>query len=240
MLSISSPAITANGVGNGASFKPQISPGALATIVGTNLATSTTPGQAPPLLTTLAEASVKVNGTLAPILYASPTQINFQVPWETATGNATVTVTVDGTTSNSITVPVTATAPGIFYASSGAAIAQNFSATSGYSLNSSSNPAHAGGTLVAYLTGSGAVTPTVPDGAATPSTGLYQIPSSVSVGVTIGGLPAVVGFAGLTPGLISVLQLNITVPSGLAAGSYPMIVTIGGQVSNSATVSIAP
>jgi uncharacterized protein (TIGR03437 family) len=47
-------------------------------------------------------------------------------------------------------------------------------------------------------------------------------------------------FSGLTPGLIPLWQLDITVPSGLAAGSYPMIVTMGGQVSNSATVSVAP
>jgi len=47
-------------------------------------------------------------------------------------------------------------------------------------------------------------------------------------------------FSGLTPGLIPLWQLDITVPSGLAAGSYPMIVTFGGQTSNSAMVSIAP
>jgi uncharacterized protein (TIGR03437 family) len=58
--------------------------------------------------------------------------------------------------------------------------------------------------------------------------------------VTIGGQPAAVLFAGLTPGLIALLQLDVTVPSGLATGNYPMIVTIGGQVSNSATVSVAP
>jgi uncharacterized protein (TIGR03437 family) len=175
-----------------------------------------------------------VNGKAAPILYASPTLINFQVPWETATGNASVTVSVDGVVSNTITVPVTATAPGIFYFSSGAAIAQNHD----YSLNTPSNPEHAGSFIIAYLTGSGPVNPAVADGAATPSTGLTHVTSTVSV--TIGGQPATVLFAGLTPGLIALLQLDITVPSGLAAGSYPMVVTLGGQVSNSATVSIAP
>jgi len=233
-LSISAPAIAANGVVSSASFLPKLSPGALASIAGTNLATSTPPAAAPPLPTLLAGASVSVNGRAAPILYASPSLINFQVPWETATGNATVTVSVDGAVSNAITVPVTATAPGIFYYSSGAAIAQNHD----YSLNTSSNPAHAGSFIIAYLTGSGPVNPTVADGAATPSTGLYQVTSTVSV--TIGGQPATVLFAGLTPGLIALLQLDITVPSGLPAGSYPMVVTIGGQVSNSATVSIAP
>ena len=140
-LSIGAATISANGgVVSSASFKPQISPGSLASIAGTSLATSTPPSPSLPLPNTLGEATVTVNGKAAPILYASPTLINFQVPWETATGNATVTVTVAGIVSNAITVPVTATAPGIFYYSSGAAIAQNHD----YSLNTSSNPAHVG------------------------------------------------------------------------------------------------
>jgi uncharacterized protein (TIGR03437 family) len=234
MLTLPAPTIAANGVVSSASFLPNVSPGALASIAGTGLATSTPPAVAAPLPTLLAGATVSVNGKAAPILYASPTLINFQVPWETATGNASVTVSVDGVVSNTITVPVTATAPGIFYFSSGAAIAQNHD----YSLNTPSNPEHAGSFIIAYLTGSGPVNPAVADGAATPSTGLTHVTSTVSV--TIGGQPATVLFAGLTPGLIALLQLDITVPSGLAAGSYPMVVTLGGQVSNSATVSIAP
>jgi trimeric autotransporter adhesin len=233
-LTIPGPAIVSNGVVSSASFQPKISPGSLASIAGSNLATSTTPASGAPLPTRYGEASVSVNGKAAPILYASPSQINFQVPWETATGNASVTVTVDGVTSNTASVPVTAAAPGIFFNSSGAAIAQNHD----YSLNSPSNPAHVGSYLIAYLTGSGPVTPAVADGAATPSTGLVQ--PTLTPTVTIGGAPATVLGAALTSGFVSLLQLNISVPSGLAAGSYPMIVTIGGQVSNSATVSIAP
>ncbi len=233
-LTISAPVIAPNGVVSSASFLPKVSPGSLASIAGTNLATSTPPQAATPLPTSLAEATVSVNGTNAPILYASPTLVNFQVPWETSVGNASVTVTVAGVTSNTVTVPVTATAPGIFYFSSGAAIAQNRD----YSLNTAANPAHAGSFIIAYLTGSGPVSPSLKNGAATPSTGLTQTTSQPTV--TIGGLPAPVLFSGLTPGLIPLWQLDITVPAGLAAGSYPMVVTMGGQVSNSATVSVAP
>ncbi len=234
-LTIPGPSIVTNGVVSSASFQPKISPGSLATIAGSNLATSTGTDGTLPLLTTFAETTVTVNGKAAPILYASPSQINFQVPWETTPGNATVTVTVDGTTSSSVTVPVTAAAPGIFFNASGTAIAQNHD----YSLNTSANPAHAGSYLIAYLTGSGPVSPSLADGAATPSTGLVQ-PTTTPISVTIGGVPATVIGAALAPGFVSLFQLNIAVPSGLAAGSYPMVVTVGGQVSNSATVSIAP
>jgi len=234
-ITIPGPSIVANGVVSSASFQPLISPGSLATISGANLATSTTPGAAAPLPATLAQASVTVNGRAAPLLYASPSQINFQVPWETAPGNATVLVTVAGATSSPATVPVKAAAPGIFFYSSGAAIAQNHD----FSLNTPANPAHEGSYLIAYLTGSGPVTPALADGAATPSTGLVQ-PTTSPITATIGGINAPVLGAALTPGFVSLLQVNITVPSGLAAGSYPMVVTIGGQASNSATVSIAP
>ena len=117
---------------------------------------------------------------------------------------------------------------------SGAAVAQNHD----FTLNTPSNPAHAGSYLITYLTGSGPVNPTVADGAATPSTGLTQ--PTLPVSVTIGGAPATVIGSALAQGFVSLLQINVAVPSGLAAGSYPMVVTIGGQVSNSATVSIAP
>jgi uncharacterized protein (TIGR03437 family) len=146
-----------------------------------------------------------------------------------------VTVTVDGTTSAAATVSVLAAAPGIYTYPSGAAIAQNHD----FSLNTPANPAHAGSYLIAYLDGSGPVTPPVADGANTPSTGLVQ-PTTTPITVTIGGAPATVLGSALTPGFVSLFQLNVSVPSGLAAGSYPMVVTVGGQVSNSATVSVAP
>jgi uncharacterized protein (TIGR03437 family) len=33
--------------------------------------------------------------------------------------------------------------------------------------------------------------------------------------------------------------MNIVVPSGLAAGDHPLVVSIGGQTSNSATISVS-
>ena len=62
VLSIPGPTIVTNGVVNSASFKPGISPGSLATIFGSNVATSTTTQATLPLPLSLAEASVSVNG----------------------------------------------------------------------------------------------------------------------------------------------------------------------------------
>jgi uncharacterized protein (TIGR03437 family) len=228
------PAINAGGVANSASGATTLAPGSLATVYGSYLASSTAKASAP-LPTTLGEVSVSVNGVAAPISYVSSTQVNFQVPWSTQTGPATVTVSQAGGAGNTVTVPVAAAAPGLFVTSAGAAVAQNYPS---YSLNTSSNPIAAGGTIVAYLTGIGAVLPAgaIADGAATPASPIFN--SALGCGATIGGITAQVGFVGMTPGYAGLAQANITVPAGVKSGSNPLIVTCNGQASNAAAISV--
>ena len=225
------PVVSTNGIVNAASFAPRISPGALATVFGSNFALANAGAQTP-LPTSLESVSVTVNGQLAPVLFVTPTQVNFQVPWETALGPATVTVTVNGGASNVATVNVLGAAPGLFSSSSGQAIVQN----SDYSLNQPGNPAKVGSTIIAYLSGSGTVSPAVADGAAAPTNTLVYLNSGSSA--TIGSATAQVAFAGLAPGFVGLVQVNIVVPSGLTTGTYPLTVTIGSETSNSATISV--
>jgi uncharacterized protein (TIGR03437 family) len=231
LLKPGSPSISANGVVNGASFKSPVSPGALASVFGTNFTSQNVGASGLPLQTTLSGVTVTVNGKAAPVLYVTSNQVNFQVPWETALGTANVTVMVDGRTSNSVSVPVVIAAPELFV-SGGQAIVQN----AGGSLNSPSNPAKVGSTVTAYSTGSGPVSPAVADGAAAPQSPPAMVTDSVSA--TIGTDTAHVSFAGLAPGFVGLLQLNIEIPSGLATGSYPLTVTIAGEASNSAKINV--
>jgi uncharacterized protein (TIGR03437 family) len=224
------PVVATNGVVNAASFAPQISPGALATVFGGNFALSKA-GASTPLPRSLGGVSITVNGQSAPILFVTPTQVNFQVPWETALGPAAVTVAVNGGGSNAVTVPVLGAAPGLF-SSNGQAVVQN----SDFSLNQPGNPAKVGSTIVAYLSGSGSVSPPVADGAATPVGTLVYLNSQANV--TIGPATAQVAFAGLAPGFVGLVQMNIVVPSSLQTGSYPLTVTIGSETSNPATISV--
>ena len=222
---------TGNAVVNAASYTPQISPGSLASLFGTHLAASLATAGAP-LPTTLGGVSITVNGRSAPILAVTANQINFQVPWETLPGTAEVVVGVNGFAAKALSVPVLAAAPGIFSDSAGRAIAQN----SDYSLNSASNPAKTGGTIIAYLTGSGPVNTTIADGAAASASPLAIAMSQTTA--TIGSLPAQVSFAGLAPGFVGLTQMNIVVPAGLAPGDYPLTVSIHGQASNAGTISV--
>ncbi len=229
------PAISNGAVVNAASFTAQVSPGGLATVFGSNFTgTGMDAIAAFPVPSSLGGVSVQVNGVNAPVLYASFGQINFQVPWQTKAGSATVQVGINGFTSNKVSMKVQAAAPGLFVQGSHA-VAEN----SDFTLNSASNPAKVGGTILAYLTSGGAVSNQPANGAPAGSgSDLSTVTSTVTA--TIGGQTAQVPFAGLAPGFVGLWQANVVVPTGLAKGDFPLIITVGGQASNSADVSVTP
>jgi len=231
---------TIAGVTNAAGYQPRISPGALASVFGTGLSNATYQSAAPYPASLGASGlggdgvRVSVNGQAAPVFFVSPMQINFQVPWATAIGTASVTVSVAGGASKAFTVPVVSAGPGLFFSeSSGAAIVQN---AADYSLNGPSHPAAAGSTIIAYLTGSGPLNPAAADGVAAPLTTLLYATASHSA--MVGSAAATVSFAGLAPGWVSLVQANVVIPAGLAPGTYPLTVTIDGETSNAGNISV--
>uniref|UniRef100_Q02BN7 NHL repeat containing protein n=1 Tax=Solibacter usitatus (strain Ellin6076) TaxID=234267 RepID=Q02BN7_SOLUE len=227
------PTINSGGVVNAASFTARISPGELASVFGNGFGISTVQPDVP-LPTIAAGVTVSVNGKAAPILYLTPGQINFQVPWSTpTTGSVNVVVSAGSINSNTIAVPVGTAAPGVFTLPTGAAIVQNFP---DYSLNDPGNPAKAGSTIIAYLTGSGPVSPAANDGVPAPSS---TVTTATAVATAkIGSADAVVSFTGLTPSFVGLAQMNIVVPATLAPGVYPLVITIDGQTANSATIAV--
>ncbi|HLX42284.1 MAG TPA: hypothetical protein VKR43_02570 [Bryobacteraceae bacterium] len=230
LLQLQTPAISTSGVFNSASFAAEISPGALGTILGTNFIGASATAQ-PPLPLSLGGLTVSINGQLAPILHVQPNLVNFQVPWEISPGPATVTINVNGVSSNSISVPVLTAGPGVFILTGGVPAVQN----SDYTLNNASNPAHVGSTIIVYLTGSGPVSPLVGDGIASPSNPIAVLTSQYSA--VLGTTPAPITFAGLVPGAVGLVQMNIMVPASLGLGTYPMTIQINGE--NSPQVSVA-
>lgn len=226
------PTVNQGGVGNAASYRTTISPGALATVFGTGFGMATGQPLGNPLPINYGGVGVTVNGKAANLYYVSPGQINFQVPWETSVGTANVAVTLSGGASNTVSVPVVSAGPGLFTLSNGDAIVQN---APSYSLNTQSNPAPAGSTIVAYLTGSGPVSPAMTDGVPTPNS---LVQSTLPWAATIGSSQAQVSFIGLTPGFVGLVQANIVVPPTMAAGTYPLVVSIGGEASNAGNVYV--
>jgi uncharacterized protein (TIGR03437 family) len=184
---------------------------------GTQSLTAPAAGSYPP---TLGGVQVTINGTPAPIYVVQPTFLSAVVPYSVTGSTATVVVSVNGTKSNSVDVPLATTAPGVYSWTSnglGDAIVGDLN---GVKIDSS-NPAVPGKYVTVYLTGLGAVTPPVAEGAV--DTVLSNVNSPVAV--TVGGVPvADLEFKGLSPTLKSVYVMNIKIPFGLARGLQSLAV----------------
>jgi len=219
-------------VTDAASYGPRVSPGSLATIFGTGLATEPASAAAYPLPTSLGGTSVSVAGTLAPLVYVSAGQINFQVPSSTAAGDVNVVVNGPGGAGASFAFTVTTEAPAIFQYETNHAAALN----PDNSVNSDSAPAAAGSIISVYFTGQGAVSNPVTDGTAAPGSPLSSATAAATA--TIGPINAPIQFIGLAPDYAGLGQANLQVPA-LPTGDYPLVITIGGLISASAIVSVS-
>jgi uncharacterized protein (TIGR03437 family) len=214
---------------------------------GYGLATTT------PFTSTLDDTQVFLGGQPMPLYYASPTQINALVPQSLAPNTVLQLVIQHGSTRSApIPIVITPYQPGI-YSQNQAGTGQGSIEISGTALlaapaSPDSRPAVRGTDYVAiYCTGLGAVRgengeQPPPDGVAASYPPLYKTIAPVTV--TIGGVDAPVVFAGLTPTLVGLYQVDAQVPGGAAVGdSIPVIVSVTdpatGAVSQSNMVTIA-
>ena len=69
---------------------------------------------APPYPSSLNGVSVLINNKPAPLYFVSPGQLNVLVPLATTGPTATIVVQNGGVNSNTVTVPVAATSPGVY------------------------------------------------------------------------------------------------------------------------------
>ncbi len=223
------PLITA--VTNAADYTPTLAPGAIASVFGTNLAPTQQYPSGLPLPTLLNTVQVMVNGKAAPLFYVGPTQINFQVPYETAAGQGSLSVMSAGHPSNPLNCVVGPFSLGIFEAGAGFGVIQN----PDRSANSPTNPVVVGDVVLVYITGIGATDTSVSDGE--PSPGSPPAKFAGTATAIIGDVAAPVEFVGLTPGSVGLGQANIMIPD-LPTGTYPMWISLNGIQSVSALVSV--
>jgi len=230
---------------NAASLQPALSPGTLVSIFGTDLTgptQSTTYDATASFPTSVASTSVTFNGTAAPLVYVSPTQINTIVPFALAgQTSAQVVVTRFGMVSAAVTVPLQATSPGIFTVSqsgSGEGAIWQQGANGQFTLNGSTNPAPSGTALEIFATGMGVWTPPAQSDVALFGGASFK---TQPVSVTIGGQPAQLLYAGTIGGMLSswsVLQVNAVVPNGLSTGPQPVVLKIGANDNSQQNVTV--
>lgn len=220
------PAVNSGGVVNGATFARSLSPGALISIFGRNLAERATASDLP-LPEILGGSCVTFNDTTLPLLNASPTQINAQLPADTLPGTNVVVVhsVVTGLESEAMLVNVSRSSPGVF------AIDGNNAALfhgTDMRLVTRTNPALRGEILVLFGTG-------LP--AENGSLLLQGVPAPFSPLVTTArprvflgdpdarGSEAVILWSGFTPGFIGLNQINLQVrPDALTGDNLPVVV----------------
>ena len=232
-----------------------VSPGELVTIFGSNLGPAT---PSPMWITgagfvdtvSASGVSVTVDSRPAPLIYVSENQISIQIPYEAVIGPSNVIAVTNGNNPPiTATVTVAATAPGLFTADgsgTGQAAALNYSATTKlYTLNSSTNLAKIGDTVILYLTGEG-LFDSAPLLGGSSDTG-FVIPSGLAVTPQVNPMPTVsIGGVDATPGVayagpivgsvIGVLQINVVVPVGSTTGTQvPVSVTIGANGTQAGT-----
>jgi endo-1,4-beta-xylanase len=247
-LQTTTPPIHQNYVVNAASYQSAaVAPGEILTIYGASAGpASAVTGQTDAsgkFPTNLGGVQVTFGGTPAPLLFAQLGQVNAVVPFEVAGQQQTAVqyqynVPNTGLSfSNTVTMPVAAAAPAVF------SLAENGSGPGAilnqdYSVNGASNPAAAGTEIQIFGTGGGAVVGGATDGAAWPAVLGSLVTQPVTA--TIGGVNAQVDYSGPAPYLVNgAIQVNLTIPSGLAPGPQPVVITVGtAQTQAGITVAV--
>jgi uncharacterized protein (TIGR03437 family) len=213
-----------------------------------------------PLPTRLGNVSVRVNGVQAPLFFAGvggtngagAFQVNYQLPYETPPGMAFVEVFNNDTLVTSEFLVVSPAAPGVFTSSSNgkgqaAALNQDFSLNGDPNQIPNARPETRGRFIIVYANGQGgqfvdAATQqplTLWTGAAAPANGGPVYATVTGPEVTIGGVPATVGFSGLAPGFVGLWQLNVMIPVTAPVGNaVPIVVTFGERTTSVTTDAV--
>jgi uncharacterized protein (TIGR03437 family) len=234
-----SPKIAA--VVNAASYAaPPIAPGEMIVIFGDSMGPSVlvhaqadSHGNLP---TTLFGVQVLFDGTAAPLIYVSATQIAAMAPFGLSGHSATQVQVVFGSlASTPVTLQVSPAALGVFSADASGK-GQAAMTNSNGSYNSSSNPAAPGSYVTFYMAGTGPTNPKGADGAI--ATGAVSLAQPISV--QIGESRAQVLYAGAAPGNVDgFTQVNVVVPGSLAiGGNLPLLVELNG-VQSQAGITLA-
>ncbi|MBI1792543.1 MAG: hypothetical protein HYR60_33895 [Acidobacteria bacterium] len=203
---------------NAASFAPQVTPGSIATLYGSDLAPWAVSAELP-LPTSLAGTRVLVGGVPALLYYVSPGQVNLVLP--KAPLGAEVIVRRESEASEPMSAQLAIYAPGLF-ASGGRAAALH---EDGRPI-APSDPARHGETIQLFFTGAGVRNP------------LSLRPDILPV-VRIGGVSVPVDYSGGAPGYPGLDQINaVVLPEVPTGDAVPVTIEFAAERSNAAWLSI--
>ncbi len=242
---IGTASVTATSAAN---YLPQnLAADSLGSLFGINLATEAKAAESLPLPTTLVGSSVFIkdilgNEHLAKMLYASPTQINFQMPPNLPAGAATIYAVFNGNIHSSGTINLTNINPGIFSAEAtgsglAAAVVQRVKSTGEQTYEN----------IVRYDTTMNRWV-AIPVDVSNPNeqvflaifgTGIRSRSSLANVSATVGNSNVEVLYAGDQGFYAGVDQVNIRLPRSLSGGGeIPIAVNVDGVAANTIKINI--
>lgn len=230
---LTSPTFISKTVVNAASYAGNvIAPGELISIYGAALGPQTAvtaPSGNWPL--TLGGTQVLFNGVQVPVAYASNYRVDVQAPFLMTPGTSVdIQVKYGELSSSTVPVGVASSAPGIFTAATGGT-GQAKAINQDGKLNSKVSPAARGTYISVYTAGLGAVTPPLTSGQVPAAGTLYT--TTQGVAALIGGVPCSVIWAGAAPGMVGVYQVNILVEGLVPRGTQDLVLSTGGNASQS-------
>ena len=181
------------------------------------------------------------NSVPAAVFSISPTQVNFIVPSNLASGSATVVVANGGTSATTFTGTSTAQASPSFFVYGAAspyyvsAYHANYTLVGDPAAQPGSTKAHPGEEIFLYATG---LAP-APGGTVIAASEFSQ----TSVTVTAGSIPLTVAAGSdgkLAPYLIEagLFQINVILPTTIAAGNYNLTMTVPNGTTASSGISV--
>jgi uncharacterized protein (TIGR03437 family) len=235
------PTITTGGItgaGNSAASSP-VAPGSIIVINGTALSDVTDQASTPTLPLNLDLTTVSFDvpnaGISVPahLISVSPAQIVAQVPWELqGQSSAQVKVTINCSYGNVVTVPLQDYAPAWYESTPGTILAGDQNG----GVISATNPAQHGQQITLFGNGLGPVTNQPASG--DPASTTTAAPTTTTPQLTIGDQQVPISTSTLVPGQTGRYQIVLTLPNSLAAGTYPVTITIGGQTSKPSNLPV--
>lgn len=217
---------------NAANLDRPVAPGSLISVFGSNLSPTSIATSEMPLPTAIGQSCLSANGLAVPMLFASPQQINAQLPLYLE-GSVTMTLYTPGGSSDDYQLNVQPVAPAVFQSGTAGPITgiPTVVKASNQQLVTPSNPIHGNDWIVIYATGLGITSPAVPAGLPAPYSPLAI--AVVAPDVSLGGVPLAVSYAGLAPGEVGVYQINAHVPFKPFEGDQvPLTITQSGVTAS--------
>ena len=236
-----------------------VAPGSLIQVYSSLGGAAEASAQSTPLPFSLGGVSVTFDGVPAAIETVAPSgalpSLNLQLPFEITNPSSSMVVMVNGVPSAPVSVPVTPQAPGIFTnppdgqhnaifvyidpASGSERVAAPTSEAANFTVPAAPIPRGTDGFF--YATGLGSLAPPLADGAAPGLVDTTLHNALMMPTVMVGGVAALVTFAGQAPGYPGVNQINIKIPANAPIGNaIPLqVMSADGMVSSTPAATIA-